>query len=99
MREDYKPKYIERKHTGQCMHYTSDQPEHVKVSTIKTPVRRAKTVSTYPCKKNYDIYKSQIFKKITIFRNILNIRQPCLDCIHHFSRAISQGYIIWPIGN
>ena len=88
MREDYKPKYIERKHTGKCMHYTSNQLEHVKVSTIKTPVRRAKTVSTYPCKKNYDIYKSQIL------RNILNIRQPCLDCIHHFPRAISKGYII-----
>ena len=45
-------------------------------------------------KKIYDIYKFQIFKKITIFRNILNIRRPCLDCIHHFQRATSQGYII-----
>ena len=54
---------------------------------------------TYTRKKNYDIYKFQIFIKTTIFRNILNIRQPCLDCILHFQHANSQGYIIWPIGN
>ena len=52
-------------------------------------------VTTYPRKKNYDIYKFQIFKKITIFHNILNIkRRLCLDCIRHFQRATSQGYII-----
>ena len=45
-------------------------------------------------KKIYDIYKFQIFKKITIFRNILKIRRLCLDCICHFQRATSQGYII-----
>ena len=46
-------------------------------------------------KKIYDIYKFQIFKKITIFHNILNIkRRLCLDCICHFQRANSQGYII-----
>ena len=46
-------------------------------------------------KKIYDIYKFQIFKKITIFHNILNIkRRLCLDCIRHFQRATSQGYII-----
>ena len=45
-------------------------------------------------KKIYDIYKFQIFKKITIFHNILNIRRLCLDCIRHFQRAISLGYII-----
>ena len=47
-------------------------------------------------KKICDIYKFQIFKKITIFHNILNIkRRLCLDCIRHFQRATSQGYIIW----
>ena len=51
-------------------------------------------------KKIYDIYKFQIFKKITIFHNILNIKgRLCLDCIRHFQRATSQGYIIWDIGN
>ena len=45
-------------------------------------------------KKFYNIYKFQIFKKITIFHNILNIRRLCLDCIRHFQRATSQGYII-----
>ena len=44
MREDYKPKYIERKHTGQYLHYTSNQPEHVKIGIIKKLVRRAKIV-------------------------------------------------------
>ena len=29
-------------------------------------------------KKNYDIYKFHIFKKITIFRNILNINAPAI---------------------
>ena len=38
--------------------------------------------STYPRKKNYDICKFQIFKKIITFRNILNMRRLCLDCIH-----------------
>ena len=42
----------------------------------------------------YDLYKFQIFKKIAIFRDILNIRMLCLDCIRHFQRATSQGYII-----
>ena len=43
----------------------------------------------------YDTYKFQILKKITIFHNILNIkRRLCLDCIRHFQRATSQGYII-----
>ena len=37
-------------------------------------------------KKVYDIYEFQIFKKNTIFRNILNIRRLCLDCIRHFTR-------------
>ena len=51
-------------------------------------------------KKIYDIYKFQIFKKITIFQNILIIRRLCLDCIRHFHRATSQGYIILKdIGN
>ena len=46
-------------------------------------------------KKIYDIYKFQIFKKITIFHNILNIkRQLCLDRIRHFQRAAPQGHII-----
>ena len=46
-------------------------------------------------KKIYDIYKFQIFKKMTIFHNILNIKRRLrLDCIHHFQRATSQGYII-----
>ena len=45
-------------------------------------------------KNFYNIYKFQIFKKITIFHNILNIRRLCLDCIHHFQRATSQDYII-----
>ena len=44
--------------------------------------------------KNYDIFKFQIFKKITIFRNVLNITSLCLDCIRHFQSATSQGYII-----
>ena len=37
---------IDRKktHTGQYMHYISNQQEHVKVGTIKTLVRRAKIV-------------------------------------------------------
>ena len=36
-------------------------------------------------KKIYDIYKFQIFKNITIFHNIFNIKQRlCLDCIRHF---------------
>ena len=46
-------------------------------------------------KKIYDICKFQIFKKITIFHNILNIKRRLrLDCIRHFQRATSQGYII-----
>ena len=46
-------------------------------------------------KKIYNIYKFQIFKKITIFHNILNIkRQLCLDRIRHFQRATPQGHII-----
>ena len=46
-------------------------------------------------KKFYNIYKFQIFKKITIFHNILNIkRRLCLGCIRHFQRTTSQGYII-----
>ena len=35
-------------------------------------------------KKIYDIYKFQIFKKITIFRNILNTRRPCLERANKF---------------
>ena len=56
-----------------------------------------KDLSVQPilAKKIYDIYKFRIFKKITIFHNILNIkRRLCLDCIRHFQRATSQGYII-----
>ena len=53
-----------------------------------------KTPQPILAKTNYDIYKFQIFKKITIFLNILNIKQRlCLDCIRHFQRATSQGYI------
>ena len=36
--------YWKKIHTRQCMHYTSNQPEYVKVSTIKTPVRREKII-------------------------------------------------------
>ena len=36
--------YQKKTHTGQYMHYTSNQPEHVKGGTIKTLVRRAKIV-------------------------------------------------------
>ena len=36
--------YRKKTHTGQYMHYTSNQPEHVKGGTIKTLVRRAKIV-------------------------------------------------------
>ena len=36
--------YRKKTHTGQYMHYTSNQPEHVKIGTIKTLVRRAKIV-------------------------------------------------------
>ena len=36
--------YRKKTHTGQYMHYTSNQPEHVKVGTIKTLVRRTKIV-------------------------------------------------------
>ena len=36
--------YRKKPHTGQYMHYTSNQPEHVKIATIKTLVRRAKIV-------------------------------------------------------
>ena len=57
------------------------------------------TLQPILAKKIYDIFKFQIFKKIMTFRNILNIRRPYLDCIRHFQRATSQGYIIWPIGN
>ena len=56
-----------------------------------------KDLSVQPilAKKIYDIYKFRIFKKITIFHNILNIkRRLCLDCIRHFQRVTSQGYII-----
>ena len=34
--------YRKKTHTGQYLHYTSNQPEHVKIGTIKTLVRRAK---------------------------------------------------------
>ena len=34
--------YRKKTHTRQCMDYTSNQPEHVKVGTIKTLIRRAK---------------------------------------------------------
>ena len=57
------------------------------------------TLQPILAKKIYDIYKFQILKKNMTFRNILNIRRPYLDCILHFQRATSQGYIIWPIGN
>ena len=36
--------YRKKTHTGQYLHYTSNQPEHVKIGTIKTLVRRAKIV-------------------------------------------------------
>ena len=36
--------YWKKAHTGQYMHYTSNQPEHVKVGTINTMVRREKIV-------------------------------------------------------
>ena len=36
--------YRKKTHTGQYMHYTSNQPEHVKVGIIKTLVRRATIV-------------------------------------------------------
>ena len=36
--------YKKKRRTGQYMHYTSNQPEHVKVGTIKILVRRAKIV-------------------------------------------------------
>ena len=36
--------YRKKTHTGQYIHYTSNQLEHVKVGTIKTLVRRAETV-------------------------------------------------------
>ena len=69
---------------------------------ISADVMRPVIIGTLPpilAKKIYDIFKFQIFKKIMTFRNILNIRRPYLDCIRHFQRATSQGYIIWPIGN
>ena len=34
--------YRKKTHAGQYLHYTSNQPEHVKIGTIKTLVRRAK---------------------------------------------------------
>ena len=36
--------YRKKTHTGQYMHYTSNQPEHVKEGTIKTLARRGKIV-------------------------------------------------------
>ena len=36
--------YRKKTHTGQYLHYTSNQPEHVKIGTIKALVRRAKIV-------------------------------------------------------
>ena len=36
--------YRKKTHTGQYLHYTSNQPEHVKIGNIKTLVRRAKIV-------------------------------------------------------
>ena len=36
--------YRKKTHTGQYLHYTSNQPEHVKIGTIKTLVRRAQIV-------------------------------------------------------
>ena len=36
--------YQKKTHTGQYMHYTSNQLEHVKLGTIKRLVRRAKIV-------------------------------------------------------
>ena len=36
--------YRKKTHTGQYMHYTSNQPEYAKVGTIKTLVRRANIV-------------------------------------------------------
>ena len=51
--------------------------------------------ASYPCKKKFAIFINFKFsKKITIFHNILNIRRLCVDCIRHFQRATSQGYII-----
>ena len=38
--------YRKKTHTGQYMHSTSNQPEHVKIGTTKTLVRRAKIVSS-----------------------------------------------------
>ena len=46
-------------------------------------------------KKIYDIYKFQIFKKITIFHNVLNIKpRLCLDCIRHFQRDLTRLYCL-----
>ena len=36
--------YRKKTHTGQYMHYTSNQPENIKLCTIKTLLRRAKIV-------------------------------------------------------
>ena len=43
-------------------------------------------------KKKKDICKFQVFKKITVFLSILNIRGLFLECIRHFQRATSNCY-------
>ena len=60
-------------------------------SGISVTNNEIKDIQPILAKKIYDICKFQIFKKITIFHNILNIkRRLCLDCIRHFQRATSQ---------
>ena len=46
-------------------------------------------------KKNYDISKFQLFKKITMFHNILNISRLYLDCIRHFRGTSHSHRLTW----
>ena len=46
-------------------------------------------------KKNCDISKFQLFKKITIFLNILNIKRLYLDCICHFRGTSHTHRLTW----
>ena len=72
--------YRKPTHTGQSTQFSSKQPLHVKLSTVKTPVRRAKFICTDETSSNEEI--SSIRKTMQLNGCLLNViikqsRTPC----------------------
>ena len=63
--------YRKPTHTGQYTHFSSKQPLHVKLSTIKTLVRRAKFICTDETSSKEEI--SSIRKTVQLNGCLLNI--------------------------